>query len=93
MQACFAGESFELSFDIRDPKDEEREVDSGEFEVYGPDGTLLSSGILSIRSDGHMAAFRFTSDVIGMHRIVIKWRMGADAWMQPHLLDVESVTG
>lgn len=89
MQRCYAGESFELDFVIRDCKDADRAVDSGSFEVYGPEGEMLQSGILAIDSDGHTATMRFSPMVVGMHRIIVSWRMGQDAWKQPHLIQVE----
>lgn len=92
MQRCYAGESFELDFYIKDCKDESREVDSGSYEVYGPDGGLTTSGAMSVDADGHTLSMRFTPDAIGMHRIVVSWRMGNDAWKQPHLIQVEDAT-
>lgn len=89
MQRCYAGESFELDFVISDPKDDRRTVDSGSYEVIGPDGGILQSGILAIDSDGHTATMRFEPEQIGMHRIIVSWRMGNDAWKQPHLIQVE----
>lgn len=88
MQRCYAGESFELRFDIRDPKDPDRAVDSAEFEVIGPAG-VRTTGTMSVGEDGHTVKMRFIPSEVGMHRIIVSWRMGQDAWRQPHLIQVE----
>lgn len=92
MQRCYDGESFELRFDIRDCKDEERAVTSATMDDIGPDGTVLSSGVMSIDADGHTATIRYTASNPGMHRLVVRWRMDDDAWVQPFLMMIEDAT-
>lgn len=89
MQRCYEGESFELRFRIKDCNDETRVVDSATMDDIGPDGTTLSSAIMTVSEDGHTVSARFTASQVGMHRLVVSWRMGSDAWTQPHLLQVE----
>lgn len=54
MQKAYIGESFELVFDISDPKDPERIVDSASYRVIAPDGSISQAGIMSI-SPGRMS--------------------------------------
>lgn len=91
MQFCYLGETFELSFDIRDPTDDDRTVDAGTYTVTGPDGTILQSGALSVAEDGHTCTFRFNADEVGVNRILIAWSMGMDRWKCPHMIDVREV--
>lgn len=89
MQKAYIGESFELVFDISDPKDSERVVDTASYRVIAPDGAISQAGTMGIDEDGHTCRFRFNADVEGISTIEISWSMGLDRFKQPHLISVE----
>jgi hypothetical protein len=93
MQKAYIGESFELVFDISDPKDPERIVDSASYRVIAPDGSISQAGIMSIDDGAHTCRFRFNADVEGISTIEISWSMGLDRYKQPHLISVEALRG
>lgn len=92
MQKAYVGESFELVFDITDPKDETRVVDSASYRVIAQDGAIAQAGVMSIDDDGHTCRFRFNADSLGVNTIEISWSMGMDRYRQPHLISVEDIT-
>ena len=55
-------------------------------QVVGDD--LVQSGALAIAEDGHTGSFRFNASLEGVHRIVVSWQIGTDAWKQPFLMNV-----
>lgn len=89
MQRCYVGESFELVFDITDPKDSTRTVDNATYRVITPDGATTQSGTMSIDEDGHAARFRFVAENLGVNTIEISASMGLDRFKWPHLISVE----
>jgi len=89
MQTSYYGESFELIFDCYDTRNEETEVDSAEYELY-VDGAVVETGPCNV--DGNEVKFRFVASHLGMNTIVIKWRMGQDAWISKFKLNVEDVS-
>lgn len=89
MQRCYIGESFELVFDITDPKDSSRTVDNATYRVITPDGATAQSGTMSIDEDGHTARFRFNAESLGVNTIEVCASMGLDRFKWPHLISVE----
>ena len=89
MQRCYVGESFELVFDIADPKDSERTVDNATYRVITPDGATAQSGAMSIDEGGHTARFRFVAENLGVNTIEVSASMGLDRFKWPHLISVE----
>lgn len=87
MHSCYVGESFEQSFKMYDARDRTKAVDGATFQVYLGDD-LVQSGALAIAEDGHTGSFRFNASQEGVHRIVVSWQIGTDAWKQPFLVDV-----
>lgn len=93
MERCYIGESFELRFYLGCRKDEDLSVNSATMTDYGPDGEAVTTdAAMSIGEDGHTASIRYTPSGVGMHRLVVTWRIGQDAWVQPNLLQVEDPT-
>lgn len=87
MDKAYLGESFEQTFTIYDARDETRTIDSATFTVT-LNGTIVQSGALAIKPDGHTASFRFVAEHVGTHTITITWRMGDDNWVKPFLIEV-----
>ncbi len=89
MQRAYKGESFELVFDIIDPKDSTRTVDDATYRVIAPDGAIAQSGTMSIDEGGHTARFRFNADSLGVNTVEVSASMGLDRFKWPHLISVE----
>ncbi len=92
MQRAFIDESFELVFEITDPQDETRKVDSATYRVIAPDKSIAQAGTMSIDEDGHRCRFRFAPTAVGINTIEIAWSMGADRFRQPNLISVEDIS-
>lgn len=89
MHKAYLGESFELAFDISDPKDPDRVVDTASYRVIAPDGSITQAGTMSIDDTGHECRFRLSATQLGVNRIEISWSMGLDRFIQPHLISIE----
>lgn len=85
---AYLGESFELNFTMKDPRDPSRTVDSGTYEVRLGNMTI-DSGDLTI--EGNNGSFRFTADRVGLQDIIITYSMGQDVWKARFRLSVEEI--
>ncbi len=89
METAYYGESFEQPFTMYDARDKTKKVDSATFIVTVGDETV-QSGALALDEDGHTGSFRFIAEHLGVHTIVITWRIGNDVWKMPFLMNVVS---
>lgn len=87
MHTCLLGESFEQPFKMYDARDRTKTISAATFQVY-LDDEIVQSGALAIQPDGHTATFRFNASQVGMHKIVISWQIGDDAWKSSFLMNV-----
>jgi len=92
MQHCYIDESFELVFEMHDPQDKDRKVDSATYRVIAPDKTIAQAGTMSVDEDGHTCRFRFAPTALGINTVEIAWSMGADRFRQPNLISVEDIS-
>ena len=89
METAYLGESFEQPFTMYDARDKTKKVDAATFTVTVGD-EMTQSGALALDEDGHTGTFRFIADTLGVHTIVISWRIGDDVWKMPFLMNVVS---
>ena len=88
MERAYLGESFELSFRIRDSRNPDRKVDTADYIVW-LDDKAVDSGRMTV--EGELVRFRFQAKNVGVHRIEVSWTMGQDRFKQPFLINVEAL--